>query len=185
MRQSFLFSSKQSLLLMTLIFAFSLSVNAKKKPKPIIMYQMEVTSKVSEKGKLLKFSGQASEWDNYWVKYFSVENGTDERIFIEWENARILNSRIIFSDDRRISMGNPKADEAVSAHRNSISRDITGESYIGDSYIIPLFRPKDLKKNIGNKHNTYITIPIRYSDNTVEDFELCFSVWYQLPPQTE
>ena len=47
------------------------------------------------------------------------------------------------------------------------------------------FRPKDLKKNIGNKHNTYITIPIRYSDNTVEDFELCFSVWYELPPQTE
>lgn len=183
MRQSFLFFNKQSLLLMTLLFAFCLSVNAKK--KPIIMYQMEVISKVSEKGKLLKFSGEASEWDNNWVKDFSVENGTDERIYIEWENARIVNSRIIFSDDRRINMGNPKADEAISAHRSSISRDITGEIYIGDSYIIPIFRPKDLKKNIGNKHYIFITIPIRYSDNTVEDFELSFSVWYVLPPQTK
>ncbi|MBR3496311.1 MAG: hypothetical protein IKH37_06235 [Prevotella sp.] len=183
MRKKVLLNKKLFLLTM-LVFAFSLSVNAKK-PKPVFKYQLNVTSKTSERGNLIIFSAEAKDWDVSWINDFTVKNNTDERIFIEWENARVTNSRVIFGDDRRISMGNPKADEAVSAHGSSISREITGETYIGSNYVLPLFRPKKLKKNIGSKDYVFFMIPIRYGDNTVEEFELELTVWYELPPTTE
>jgi len=172
---------KRTLLLMMMAFTFCLYVNAKKKPKPILKSKIEVISKRSEKGTLLKFYAEAYDWDNTWIKYFYIENGTDERIYIEWENARVTNSRVVFGDDRRISMGNPKADEAVSVHNRSIMRDITGETYIGRRTLLPLYEPEQLKKNIGQSDTTYLLIPIRYSDGTVEDFKLAFTVWYEMP----
>ena len=181
-KSDFIFNKKTLLLVM--VFSLGLSINAKKKPKPIIKSKIEVSSKRSDKGNLLKFNADASEYDNNWIKNFYINNETDERIYIEWENARVTDSRVIFSDDRRITMGNPKADEAVSAHSHSIKRDITGEWYIGSSFIIPLFVPKKLKKNLGQLDTTYFMIPIRYSDGTVEDFKLEFTVWYEMPPTT-
>lgn len=176
---------KQSLLLMIMLFAFSLTVNAKKKPKPVFKFKLEVTSTQSDRGKLIEFHGEAKEWDENWIRNFYIRNNTNERVYIEWENARLTGSRIIYGDDRRITMGNPKADEAVSAHGSSIMRQITGETYIGSEWVIPLFRTKDLKKNLSDKDYTFIMIPIRYLDNTVEEINLTLTVWYELPPSTE
>jgi len=180
------FYCKQSLLLMIMLFAFSLTTNAKKKNKPIFKYQLEVTSTPSEKGKLITFDAYGSEYYGYWIENFEVKNGTDERIYIEWENARLDRSRVVFGDDSSISMRNPKADEAVSPHELSISREITGENKIGDDYQIELYNVRNLKKNyLGSKARTYITIPIRYMDGTVEEFKLEFTAWFELPPTTE
>ena len=177
---------KQSLLLMIMLLAFSLSTNAKKKTKPIFKYQLEVTSTPSEKGKLITFDAYGSEYSGYWIRNFEVKNGTDERIYIEWENARLDGSRVVFGDDSRISMRNPKADEAVSSHETSISREITGEKKIDDEYQIELYNVRDLKKkNLGLKDRTYIIRPIRYMDGTVEEFKLEFTAWFELPPTTE
>ena len=184
MRKTELSFNKKLFLLTMLVFVFSLSANAKK-PKPVFTCQLNVVSKTSERGKLIKFNGEARDWDVSWIRNFRVNNNTDERIYIEWENARVINSRVIFGDDRRITMGNPKADEAISAHGSSISREITSEVCIGDSFVLPLFRPKDLKKNIGSKDYVFFMIPIRYSDNTVEEFKLELTVWYELPPTSE
>lgn len=182
MRQSVLFFNKKSLFLLMMVFAFSLSVDARKKPKPVFKDKLEVISTPSERGKQISFIGFGS---NYFIDNFMVRNGTDERIYIEWENSRLDGSRIVFGDDSRLSMGNPKADEAVSAHESSVYRSITGEKKIGSNYQSPLYYERDLKKNIGTKDTTSIKISIRYMDGTIEEFRLEYTAWYEMPESTE
>ena len=173
---------KRFLLLLLVISMACITANAKK-PKPIIKYRLAVTNVVSEKGKQISFScSTPSEYSTSFIIGFHIENNTDERIYIEWENARITDSRVVFGNDSRITMGNPKADEAVSAHSNSIRRDITGELYIGSNWVLDLYNPKKLKKNLGSVDVTFIKIPIKYKDGTVEEFDLTFAVWYEMPP---
>ena len=175
---------KKVIYLMLLILMVGVTADAKKKPKPVIKYSLEVTNmnERSEKGKLISFDcWNASEYSTTFIRGFQVKNDTDERVFIEWENARVTNSRVIFGDDRRITMGNPKADEAISPHGRSISREITGETYIGSSWVLDLYDTKQLKKNLGSKDTTYIKIPIRFADGSVEEYELKYIVWYEMP----
>ena len=173
------------LLLFVVLITFSLSIAAKKKPKPIFKYKIEVTSTPSEKGQQITFDAYGSEYLGYWIRNFVVKNNTDERIYIEWENSRLDGSRIVFGDDSYISMRNPKADEAVSAHSTSISREISGEKKIDLDYQLEIYDVRYLKKNAGMKDNTYIKIPIRYMDGTIEEFDIKFSAWFELPPTTE
>lgn len=182
MRRSVYFFNKKSLVLLMMVFAFSLSVDAKKKPKPVFKDKLEIISTPSERGKHISFTGFGS---SYFIETFMVHNGTDERIFVEWENSRLDGSRIVFGDDSRLSMGNPKADEAVSAHESSVYRSITGEKKIGSSYQIELYNDRDLKKNIGTKDTTNIKISIRYMDGTIEEFKLAYTAWYEMPEATE
>ena len=44
-----------------------------------------------------------------------------------------------------------------------------------------LYNTKQLKKNLGSKDTTYIKIPIRFADGSVEEFELKYIVWYEMP----
>ncbi len=172
---------RKVLLLMLMMLTIGITASAKK-PKPVIKYSLEVSNVSSEKGKLISFDCYSpSEYSTTFIRGFQVKNETDERIFIEWENARVTNSRVIFEDDRRITMGNPKADEAISPKSRSISREITGETYIGSSFVMGLYNTKQLKKNLGSKDTTYIKIPIRFADGSVEEFELKYIVWYEMP----
>lgn len=169
---------------MLLMSMVGITANARKKPKPIIRFSLEVINmnKRSEKGKLISFSCRnAWETSTTFISGFQVENGTDERVFIEWENARIENSRVIFGDDSRITMGNPKVDEVISPHSRSISRKITGATYIKSSWISELYNSKRLKENLGSKSTTDVKIPIRFADGSVEEYELEFIVWYEMP----
>lgn len=175
---------KKFLTLTMMLLILSVVTITAKKPKPVINSILRVISMTpqSEKAKCIKFTcDKASDWNTSFIYNFECENCTDERVYIEWENARFTKSRIIFSDDRRITMDNPKVDEAISAHNSSISRDITGETYIGSDYILAIYTPKDLKKNLDNKDSTFFTIPVRFADNTVVEYELEFSVWYEMP----
>ena len=169
---------------MLMLLTVAISASAKK-PKPVIKYSLEITSTPkTEQGKKISFDCfSPSEYNTTFISYFKCYNGTNDRVYIEWENARLTGSRIIFGDDRRITMGQPKADEAVSGNSYSISRDITGEVYVGSSYLGSLYHPKELKKNIGKKDTTYLTIPIRFSDGTIEEFKLEYTVWYEMPNQ--
>ena len=67
-------------------------------------------------------------------------------------------------------MNNPKADEAVSAHSLSISRDFTSMNNIGDDDVYPLYNVKDLKN--GKTKSVFLIIPIRYTDGSVEEYRL-------------
>lgn len=183
MKQLDLLLNKKYFLLFVMVFAFSFSVNAK--VKPVMRCGIEVLSNHSDKGKLISFKANASSSEAQWIKDFHIENGTDERVFIEWENARIKDSRIVFGDDSRLTMKNPKADEAVTSHGKSISRDITGQYYVESSMVLPLLHFGGLKKELGKTFDVFILIPIKFSDNTVEDYKLKFSIWYEMPQETE
>lgn len=99
-------------------------------------------------------------------------NNTSERIYIEWENARCEYGKVIFGDDRRITMNNAKADEAISPHSQSLKRDVTSMDKVGSDYISPLFRTSNLKQGIDENIN--LKIPVRFADGKVEEY--CFNI---------
>ena len=111
--------------------------------------------------------------NNKFVEFFQVYNNTNERIYIEWENARCNHGKVIFSDDRRITMNNAKQDEAVSPNSYSLLRDITSATYVGNDYLIPLFNKKDLIA--GDVGKVFLLIPIRFSDGSVTEYHLTLS----------
>lgn len=157
-----------------------------KKPKKEFKYKLEVVSEVSEKAKLLTFECVCNDYIGVWVKKFQIKNGNDERISIEWENARFDNSKVVFGDDSKLTMRNPKVDEVVTAKGLSIMRDITGLDRLDNNYVFPfLFLYGDLKKNIGQTASKDILIPIKFSDNSVEDILLRLTVWYEVIEPTE
>ena len=45
-----------------------------------------------------------------------------------------------------------------------------------------VFNYKNLKKkqNIGNKEVRYLKIPIRFADNTIEEYKITLTAWYEL-----
>lgn len=173
---------KKIILLILLSLTFSISSIAKKN-KPVLKYSFELISKLNnDKAKLVSFKcSEPYDYDASFIRNFECNNETDERIFIEWENARIINSRVIFSDDRRINMDLPKADEAVSPHSNSILRDITGELFIKSDVILDLYNIKKLKQQLGYKNYVFIKIPIRFADNSVVEYEYRLTVWFETP----
>lgn len=117
-----------------------------------------------------------------------ILNKTSNRIYIEWENARCNGDRVIFGEDRRISMNSPKADEAVSANSWSISREITSQSNVYEESIAPLFNLRDLKR--GWPDSISLLLPIRYLDGTIEEYTVNIEVawkeaWMDAVPKTD
>lgn len=132
---------------------------------------IEITSNHSkEKLDAVSFSAFGSSYNTSFVNSFRVRNNTNQRFFIEWENARCNFGKVVFGDDRRISMNNPKADEAVSAYSSSLSRELTSMSNIGDESVYSLYHVKNLKN--GQTESVYLNIPIRFSDGSVEEYHL-------------
>lgn len=177
----------KKLFLTLIMFLLAFSVSAKpKKPKKVFHYGIEVVSDVSERGKQISFNCFCYDMSMTWVKNFQITNNLDERISIEWENARFANSKVVFGDDSKLTMRNPKADEVITAKGNSIQRDITGLDRIdGNAQSWFLFPYNELKKNPGEKGTLDLIIPIKYSDNSVEDLKVQISVWYTLLEPTE
>lgn len=171
---------------MLMVFALSLDVSAKKKPNPVIKYNLEASCQNEDKADAVSFSCGITDSQTAFIYGFTVTNNTDKRIYIEWENARFDEDRLVFGTDSRLTMGNPKADEAVPANSKSICRAITNQTRAGAEYLINyLYNPKKLKSEPGKKSEIKLIIPIRFSDDSVEDYFLVFSVWYEMPSKNE
>ena len=177
---------KKIIFLMLVLLTTSASMEAKK-VKPVQKSSWELISSHSEKGKLISFNCILTSMAPAFLSSFVCENATDERIFIEWENARMNGDKVIFGDDTRLTMRNPKADEAVSPHGNSIIRKIASISQIHPDITYALFPAsvdKVLKKELGKKGSVEVKIPVRFADNHIEEYILIYSRWYEMP-QTE
>lgn len=181
--------TKISFLLIAVI-CVAVSATAKpKKPKKVFKYKLEMVSTPSDKGKDITFYCSISDRAfKEFVDSFTVINGTDKRIYIEWENARFKDSKVVFGSDSKLTMRNPKADEAVSAKSKSIQQSITSLAFLdGESggawawagYKGQLLPFIELKKNPGKTASLDILIPIKYEDNSVEDFKLRITGWYE------
>lgn len=121
----------------------------------------------------------ASSHDETFLTIY-LENCTNDRIYIEWENARCDNGKVVFGDDRRITMNNPKADEAVSSLSMSLRRGVTSADRIGSNYILPLFRIKLLKEGLSD--NVTLKIPIRFIDGSVEEYTFNVKLSWEATP---
>lgn len=121
----------------------------------------------------------ASSYDASFLMMY-LWNNTNDRIFIEWENARCEGGKIVFGDDRRITMNNAKPDEAVSSKETSLTRSVTSYNRIGSDNIRPLYSLKLLKG--GSSDIVTLKIPVRFKDGSVEEytFEVILS-WEATP----
>lgn len=119
-----------------------------------------------------------------WLEYdatinVSVSNKTDDRIYIEWENARLDNARIAFGDDSRLSMMNPKADETITAKSKSITRMLFAESWVFSDYVYyPLDKDKIMKQG---GMPVDLILPIRFNDGKTKDYKFKLHIYYYNP----
>lgn len=138
-----------------------------------------ISSHSEERRKSVELKCSASSYDETFLTIY-LENCTNDRIYIEWENARCDNGKVVFGDDRRITMNNPKADEAVSSLSMSLRRGVTSADRIGSNYILPLFRIKLLKEGLSD--NVTLKIPIRFIDGSVEEYTFNVKLSWEATP---
>lgn len=115
--------------------------------------------------------------------YVLVYNKTSKRAYIEWENARLDGSRVVFGDDRRINMGNAKADEAIPAKSASISRDILSEGWVGSESIDNPVRPAKVRGRGGKELN--VIIPVRFGEGETIDYQFRIAIYSYNPVDAE
>lgn len=117
--------------------------------------------------------------ENSGTLYFSLYNKTENRVYIEWENARFDYSRIVFGDDTRLSMRSPKADEAVPSKSMSMMKDIISEAWVGDSFINNPLKPEKVRGRGGNE--CHIVIPVRFADGNTIDYKFVLGIYHYNP----
>ena len=113
--------------------------------------------------------------------YMTVYNKLDERIFIEWENARTNGNKVIFGTDNRLSMNNKKEDEAVSSKAFSISRSFYCENplaALGGAWAMPVYTHGILKIEEEDYCLATFTLPIRLPDGKTKDYRINAKVMY-------
>lgn len=112
-----------------------------------------------------------------------VHNRTNKRAYIEWENARLDGARIVFGDDRRITMGNAKADEAIPAKSSSISRDILSEGWVGSETIANPISPSKVRGRGGAELG--VVIPVRFGEGETIDYQFRIAIYSYNPVDVE
>lgn len=113
--------------------------------------------------------------------YMNVYNKLDERIFIEWENARTNNNKVIFGTDNRLSVRNKKEDEAISSKSLSLSRCFYCEnpmSALGGVWAMPVYTHGILNLEEEEFCSVTFILPIRMPDGKTKDYKIYVKVMY-------
>jgi hypothetical protein len=113
--------------------------------------------------------------------YMQVDNKLNERIFIEWENARTNHDRVIFGTDNRLNYRNKKEDESVSSKSWSISHCFYCENplaALGGNWAMPVYTHGILKLEEENFCMVDFVLPIRFPDGKTKDYKLYVKVQY-------
>ena len=116
--------------------------------------------------------------------HFCLDNKLDERVYIEWENARTNGKRVIFGEDSRLTANNKKEDEVVTSKSVSISRTFFKEAGsstnplgVINNWAAHIWGSKyDLPKN-GEEIIDFL-IPVRFSDGKTIDYKFKVLVRY-------
>lgn len=169
------------ILILTFLLTFIFKVNAKESP-----YRIDLKMLSPIENNSWCFSDDSLDINitipnglttyNAWEDIlFCLTNKTANRVYIEWENARIMGQKPAFGTDTKLTVRNKKEDEVVVAGLNSIPRTLLIEDYRGLSglfgettYTSP-WDPDSLKKE-GIKIFDFI-LPIRFEDGKTTDFK--------------
>lgn len=101
-------------------------------------------------------------YDRYFL-ITRVKNKTDGRIYIEWQNAKLLGANVLFKNDTPLTVNNAKPDEMIMA-KDYARKEISTSAYYG-SYsmeLSPLVRERDIRNN--KVICMSMVLPIRYGE---------------------
>ena len=160
-------------LVLAVLFVFPFSMKAKK-PKLKLTADIELESKHEDDANKVRFRiDDYMFFNSCYVEGFRVWNGTGQRIYIQWEDARLAYGKVCFDGDTPLTYQNPKADESVFNNSFSVSRKLFSASHISsfDNSIMPLYDARSLKKN-GGSAIVRLDLPIKFSDNHVELYKI-------------
>ena len=122
-------------------------------------------------------------WPSYGEFCMNVKNKRDERIYIEWENARTNGEKVMFGDDTRLTAKNTKSDESIPSKSVSLTRSLYKENPLYNSnssfysYALAIHREIAGLKKLGGTIVS-ILLPIRLADNTTKDYKFRIIVKY-------
>ncbi|GEM_PF-2752968 len=117
-------------------------------------------------------------YDGYYFIGITVNNKTEQRIHIEWDNARINGSKVVFDDDRKLFLNNSKSDEVIISGEKSEYRSIMPKDNVRDYGLYPLF-----SNNSNGFRNIPIILPIRFKNDDVVDYK--FTIQFSKYNETE
>lgn len=171
-------------LVLTALFVFPFNMEAKK-PKLKLTADIELESKHEGDASKIKF-----QIDDYmffnpcYVEGFRVWNGTGQRVYIQWEDARLAYGKVCFDGDTPLTYQNPKADESVFNNSFSVSRKLFSASYINsfDNSLRTLYDSRSLKKSRGST-TVRLDLPIKFSDNHLELYKI--KIIYKYIPEED
>lgn len=121
-----------------------------------------------------------------------IQNKSDQRVYIEWQGARINEEEIAFGSDAAITFRDSKPDESVYSKSYSVSRELFAKSQFSkEAYFNPLTGERGSKYVIsdhclsckqlkyGNRRMSII-IPIRFADNKTRDYRFDIIGYFSL-----
>lgn len=167
-------------LLLLSCFVFALPCEAKKKPKGEVAIELtpSTSSSTSYTDSIITVDIRP-DWSGSFFKV-NIHNNTQGRIYVEWENARIDGNKVLFSDDRPITMNQKKEDEVIMAGDMIYGKEITSKGKYYDSLgLLPLYKEKEMKKN-GREYSYTIILPIRLADGTTHDYKFNARIFYKI-----
>lgn len=113
---------------------------------------------------LVRFSFSWDYWSDIGLDV-TIENKTQQRIYVEWENARIKDEPIVFGDDYKLFAHREKPDEVI--HIGSKSKRFIARVSQVDNDGLRLFYWNTFKK-YGESAICHVIIPIRFDNKTVD-----------------
>lgn len=122
-------------------------------------------------------------WPSYSEFCMNVKNKRDERIYIEWENARTNGEKVMFGDDTPMTAKNTKSDESIPSNSLSLTRNLYKENPLYNPnfsyypYALAIHREIAGFKRTGGTVVS-ILLPIRFADNTTKDYNFRIIVKY-------
>ena len=104
-------------------------------------------------------------WSHFNSSFISIiiDNKTKDRVYIEWENARLNGSNLAFSNDRKILLNNPKQDEVVHSQTQSILREIMRRDFAEEGFFPQI-------------ENGTLILPVRIGNHTI-DYKLTYALY--------
>lgn len=102
----------------------------------------------------------------------SINNKSANRIYIEWQNARMNGDEVGFGSDSATSFRYVKPDEAVSPNSASVLRSVFAKNQFSVEEFLnehPLSR-RNIVMNEGSSFST-ISIPIRFDEKSYKEYQ--------------
>ena len=174
---------KKILIVIVCLFSFNW-LNAKDSPAILVFDVVEPIegskdNTFEDNDILVKF------WPSYGKFCMQINNKREDRIYIEWENARTNGEKVMFGDDTQLTAKQPKSDESVPGKSESVIRDFYKKNPLYNPrfpnnypFALALHREVAGLARLGTT-SVEILLPIRFVDNTTKDYKIRVKVKYQ------